>query len=78
MYAGMQDLSSAFHISIAWTLTAPTEELLALTKSVMHDRIDTIKQIQVAVEEIKAKVGNAVTGIPLPKSVTLGKNAFGL
>jgi len=78
LYANMEDLSSAFHISIAWTLTGPSQELLELTKSVTRRHFDAIKQIQVVVEEIKAKVGNAVTSMPLPKSVTLGKSLFGV
>jgi hypothetical protein len=52
----LHELSTAFHISIAWTLTSPSEELVELTKSVTHDNSDKIKQIQLSVEEIKAKL----------------------
>ncbi len=73
----MQDFSMAFHISIAWTLAAPGPELLELTTSLMSDHFDKIKETRVAVEEIKAKVGNVVTSMPLPKSITLSKSLFG-
>ncbi|KAE8451056.1 hypothetical protein EG329_004728 [Mollisiaceae sp. DMI_Dod_QoI] len=73
----MEDFSTAFHISIAWTLAAPSPELLELTKSLTSNNFDKIKQIRVAVEEIKAKVGNIVTNMPLPKSITLRTSLFG-
>ncbi|KAF8865313.1 hypothetical protein BDZ45DRAFT_788981 [Acephala macrosclerotiorum] len=78
LWKDMQDLSTALHISIAWTLTEPSQELVELTKSVTHDKFDKIKKIQISVEEIKAKVGNIVTRMPLPKSVTVGKSLFGV
>lgn len=78
MWKNMEDFSAAFHISIAWTLTAPSLELLELTKSATHDQLKEIKQILVAVGEIKAKVGNIVTNMPLPKSVSLSKSLFGV
>lgn len=74
----MEDLSAAFHISIAWTLTAPSPELLELTQSVKKDHLKEIKQILVVIEAIKAKVGNIVTNIPLSKSVSLGTSLFGV
>ncbi|KUJ24332.1 uncharacterized protein LY89DRAFT_679489 [Mollisia scopiformis] len=77
LYKDMQDLSSAFHISIAWTLTDPSQELLDLTKSAKLNHFDPVKQIQVVVEDIKVKIGNVVTSLPLPKSVNLGKSLFG-
>jgi hypothetical protein len=77
-WKNVEDLSAAFHISIAWTLTAPSPELLELTKSVKHDHFNEIEQVLVAVNEIKAKVGNIVTNMPLPKSISLGKSLFGV
>lgn len=74
----MQDLSAAFHISIAWTLTEPSLELVELTKSMTHNQFDRIKKIEISVEEIKAKVGNFVTSMPLPKSVAVRKGLFGV
>jgi hypothetical protein len=73
----MQDLSDAFHISIAWTLTQPGEELIAATELVMKDQSTTLKDIQITTKEIKAKIGNIVTSIPLTKGVAEGKSLFG-
>lgn len=78
MWKNIEDLSPAFHISIAWTLTTPSPELLESTKSVKQDHLNKLKQISVVVDEIKAKVGNVVTNMPLPKSVSLGEGLFGV
>jgi hypothetical protein len=73
----MQDLSDAFHISIAWTLVQPGEALIAATELVMKEQSTTVKDIQVTTKEIKAKIGNIVTSIPLTKGVAEGKSLFG-
>ncbi|KAE9368409.1 hypothetical protein N431DRAFT_381813 [Stipitochalara longipes BDJ] len=73
----MEDVSDAFHISIAWTLAAPNEELLEITTTVSTEYTQILDQIQVQIGEIKSKVGNVVTNIPLPKSVLVGKGLFG-
>lgn len=74
----MEDVSDSFHISIAWTLTSPNPELLALTKTVASDQLTKLDGIQVEIGEIKSKVGNFVTNIPLPKTVSVGKGLFGV
>ena len=77
LWAGMEDLSDAFHISIAWTLTSPDSDLLKLTKTVATDHMKGLDQIQIEIGELKSKVGNVVTNIPLPKAVSVGKGLFG-
>jgi hypothetical protein len=77
LWAGMEDLSDAFHISIAWTLTSPDPDLLKLTKAIATDHMKGLDQIQIEIGELKSKVGNAVTNIPLPKAVSVGKGLFG-
>jgi hypothetical protein len=74
----MNDVSAAFHISIGWTLRSPSQGLLELTKTLARDHMDELDQILVKIEEIKSKVGNVVTSIPLPKSVSVGKGLFGV
>lgn len=74
----MEDHSDAFHISIAWTLQSPESELLDLTRTIAMDHMKKLDQIQVHTEEIKSKVGNVVTNIPLPKAVSVGKGLFGV
>lgn len=72
----MKDVSDAFHISIAWTLTEPDLELQELTKAMVMDHMKDLSQIQVKIEEIKSKVGNLVTNISLPRTVSVGKGLF--
>jgi hypothetical protein len=74
----MQDTSDAFHVSIAWTLEAPSQKLLELTSSRVSDEFTEFKQTQIKIEEIKSKVGNVVSSMPLRKSVVEGKGLFGL
>jgi U6 snRNA phosphodiesterase len=74
----MKDVSDAFHISIAWTLTEPGLELQELTKAMVTDHMKDLSQIQVKIEEIKSKVGNLVTNISLPRTVSVGKGLFGI
>jgi len=76
-WVGLQDVSDAFHISIAWTLTAPNDELLKLTRTVFADYTKKLDQVRVQIGEIKSKVGNVVTNIPLPRSVLVGQGLFG-
>jgi hypothetical protein len=76
-WSGMQDVSEAFHISIAWTLQAPSPNLLEVTKSMANGQLKDMRDIAVKVQEIKAKIGNAVTNILLHKNVVEGKGLFG-
>ena len=74
----MGNASDAFHISIAWTLSSPSQGLLEMTESITVDYMKEISRIQVKIEEIKSKVGNLVTNIRLPKTVSVGKGLFGV
>ena len=76
-WSGMEELSNSFHISIAWTLERPSFELLAATKSMAVDEFADVKKVSLLVEEMKAKVGNVVTNIPLPRSVVEEKALWG-
>lgn len=72
------DVSDAFHISIAWTLEPPSLDLLKATESTAKDQFQDVKKMLVKVEEVKAKVGNVVTNICLQNKVLEGKGLFGL
>jgi U6 snRNA phosphodiesterase len=74
----MDDVSDAFHISIAWTLSSPNQRLLELTESTTVDYMKEISRIQVKIEESKSKVGNIVTSIPLPEAASIEKGLFGV
>ena len=56
------DRSSAFHISIAWTITQPSALLIATTQDWNNDHVQVPP---IEVNDIKVKIGNAVTSIPL-------------
>ncbi|KAM0149400.1 hypothetical protein ACHAQE_002842 [Botrytis cinerea] len=78
VFNDMADLSNAFHVSIAWTLLPPDRELIEATERLTADELMKVKQIQIKTEEIKAKIGNAVTNVPLTVGITEGKSLFGL
>lgn len=74
---GIQDVSNAFHISIAWTLEPPNTDLLDATNSMAGILLEDVKKFVIKIEEIKAKVGNVVTNIPLKKNASEEKGLFG-
>lgn len=73
-----QDVSDAFHVSIGWSLTAPSAEMEMRTKTLVEGKgFMEVKEMSAGVAEVKAKVGNVVTGITLPKAVVERKGLFG-
>lgn len=60
-----RDKSSAFHISIAWSLEEPSEAQLSMIE---EKRCEVLRQCGIDFECVKIKVGNVVTDVPLPKS----------
>jgi hypothetical protein len=76
-WSGLEDASDAFHISIAWTLTAPSQQMRDITTSRFQIHVNELSQIHVHISEIKAKVGNAVTNVALRTNVTEGVGLFG-
>lgn len=76
-WSSIQDVSDAFHMSIAWTLSAPSQELLRLTETVVNDHFEKITRIPIKISEMRSKIGNIVTNLPLPSSVLEGKSLFG-
>lgn len=55
------DLSSSIHSSIAWTLTAPSQESVEKLENASHD-FGTMK---IGINAVKAKIGNSVTSVSL-------------
>lgn len=65
-----QDVTDAFHVSIGWSLTAPSAEMEARTTALARSTdFKDIMAMCVDVSEVKAKVGNVVVGMPLSKAV---------
>lgn len=73
-WTGMQDVSDAFHISVAWTLEPPSSEMLNATKAVVLNQFEGVRKVLIMVEEIKAKVGNVVTSVRLQRNVSEGSS----
>jgi len=61
---GRTDVSSSFHISIGWTLTLPSQDLVDAL-----DRATELKEIKISFRTVKAKIGNSITSIPLASKV---------
>ena len=59
------DMSSSFHISIGWTLDAPTQGLRERLKTTGID----FQAIQIDVSTVKVKIGNGITAISLAMKV---------
>lgn len=76
-WSGMQDVSEAFHISIAWTLEPPSNNLLDTTGSI-SSRFADANGILIRVGDIKVKVGNVVTSVRLQRNVSERSNLLGL
>ena len=59
------DVSSSFHISIGWTLTAPSKSLVEKLDSASHD----FKTVKIGINTVKAKVGNGITSMFLASKI---------
>lgn len=71
----------AFHVSIAWSFTEPTDEIKKRTAAVFareEFRKGIIEGIRIPVDGIKVKVGNVVTNIALGEGLEKSANAKGL
>ena len=59
--SGNSNVTSDFHVSLAWTLSAPTKEL--------SEKLGNLKRfvygMKIGVNTVKIKVGNNITSIPL-------------
>ena len=64
-------VSDAFHVSLAWSFTAPTAELSQRTADVFarpEFRDAILSHISIPVDGIKVKIGNVVTNVALPET----------
>lgn len=69
-----EDVSSHFHISIGWTLDPPSTGLVERTKSTS---LGDIMTLQIPVNAVKVKIGNAINVISLPTKVEEGRGLIG-
>ncbi|KAH8682423.1 U6 snRNA phosphodiesterase Usb1 [Xylariales sp. PMI_506] len=75
------DVESAFHISLAWSFSAPTPELSRVTSEVCSSPalLAGIQEMRVNVDGVKVKIGNVVTHLELRRAggVAAAAAAFG-
>ncbi|KAH8744900.1 hypothetical protein F5883DRAFT_439431 [Diaporthe sp. PMI_573] len=73
-------VSDAFHVSLAWSFTAPTAELSQRTADVFarpEFRDAILSHISIPVDGIKVKIGNVVTNVALPETGGRGGSRSG-
>lgn len=56
-----EDYGDAFHVSIAWSLTAPED------MEVESGGLGEVENVDIEVEEMKVKIGNVITTLELGK-----------
>ncbi|KAI2696076.1 hypothetical protein CBS147332_9165 [Penicillium roqueforti] len=61
-----EDFSGCFHISLAWRLSEPSPKESELVAKI---DLQTLREIQVGFDCVKAKIGNIVSSIPLGKGI---------
>lgn len=59
------DYSDCFHISIAWSLAPPAEEDVRRVQAI---DLKEVNGLEVRFDSVKAKIGNHVESISLPKT----------
>ncbi len=62
------DMSSSFHISIGWTLEAPSQDMIE----------EKTMCVQIFVDTVKVKIGNIITTIPLSSQVKVSGGIIGI
>ena len=77
--ARASDYSAHFHLSIAWTLEAPSTSVLARTQSAdVKAALSSLTTIlRLSFESVKVKMGNIITPIPLSNRTEAGPAFFG-
>lgn len=63
---GSSDYSDCFHISLAWSLLEPNHKEC---ERVEATDLKALRGLRVRFDSVKAKIGNHVESIPLPKGI---------
>ena len=58
-------MSSSFHISIGWTLAAPTQDM----RQILNTTGISFQAVKVEVNTVKVKIGNGITAISLASKI---------
>lgn len=80
LVSGIDDRSNAFHVSLAWSLEPPPDELrdLIAVDEVSELILQEIAQMSAKLEVIKVKVGNAIHSIDIAPKRKEEKGILGL
>lgn len=62
----VEDYSNCFHISLAWSLSGPSEKDCARVAGM---DLNALRECKIAFDSVKAKMGNNVVSIPLGKDL---------
>ena len=68
------DQSSSFHISVAWSLKPPSEEMKGALANI---GVSELAALSLHVEAVKAKIGNAISVFPLSSKAKASKGILG-
>lgn len=63
-----------FHVSIAWTLESPDQNMLDLTQENSKIGLGEVRTLHIDVKGMKVKIGNVVTNVELPEKVKVEKS----
>ena len=69
------DRPSQFHISIGWTLKAPSEEMVSMLRIRLKDQAIGF---HVSVDTVKVKIGNGIIAVPLLSKVEASGGILGM
>ena len=58
-------MSSSFHISIGWTLDAPTQDM----RQILNTTGISLEAMKVEINTVKVKIGNGITAISLASKI---------
>ncbi|KAL8729194.1 MAG: hypothetical protein Q9181_005092 [Wetmoreana brouardii] len=72
----LEDMSVCFHVSIGWTLERPPETAFNRTVAV-YDKREGVK-LELAIQTVKAKIGNAIMVLPLASRAVESNGIVGL
>ena len=71
-------LDSHFHMSIGWSLEKPSPEAVSeLQSSAIQHLVEDARTVEVGFKDVKVKIGNTVTVIPLSITASQGKGLIG-
>lgn len=63
----------AFHISVAWTFDVPSDAAKNAVNRLFDEDFAEVKEWEVPVDNVKVKIGNIVTSVPLKQTARIAQ-----